>query len=413
MKASRRAVVVGAGVVGLTCAYELRRRGLEITILDRGDPISACSLGNAGWIVPTFSTPLPSPGSVGTVLRWMLHRESPFYLKARLDPALLVWLYRFWRSANPADYAWGLTALAGLNRETMALYDRLRADGVAFEMQEQGMLLAFTTTEAMRSALQDFRALHALGYQAAQELSREDMHRIEPALGPAVIAGVLVEGERHLRPESLIAGLRARLGDLGVEIREVEVTGFRRTGATIAAASTAEGEVQGDEFVIAAGAWSARVLAALKYRLPLEAGKGYSITIDRPEVRIRRPLYLDEARVALTPFDRSVRISGTMELSGLTLRLDRRRLDALRRAVERYLGAWPSGNGETEWVGVRPLTSDGLPVIGRVPGYQNAFVITGHAMMGMTLAPASAAVLADLITEGVSAPLAPFDPARF
>lgn len=410
-----RTVIVGAGVIGLACAWELCRRGEDLIVLDRGKPGAACSAGNAGWIVPSISTPLPAPGLVTTSMRWMLKRDSPLYIKPRLDPRFAGWLSGFWRNCTAETYAFGLESLLTLNRRTMPLFDRWRSQAVDFEMHQTGLLFLGLSQEAVAHAAEDVERLERFGYQRPAILSGSEVRDLEPGLSEAVVGGFLVREERHVRPESLTAGLASRLTREGAEIRSgVEVTGISRRGGTVSAVETRTGSVAADRVLIAAGAWTGEVARRCGFRLPIEAGKGYSVTIEHPRLLIQRPLDLIEAHVAVTPFAHGLRLAGTMELSGLNLRLEPRRVEAIRRAGDRYLGDWRGGRTERAWVGMRPLTPDGLPVIGRVSGSENLYVAGGHQMLGITLAPSTGEAIAELMTTGASgSDLRPFDPSRF
>ena len=410
-----KVIIVGAGVIGLTCAHELRRSGFEVTILDRCDPGGGCSWGNMGWIVPSFARPLPAPGLVQTSLRWMLDRASPLYIKPRPDLDLARWFWGFWRHCNERDHHAGLCALAGLAAPTMAVLDRMRAAGIEFEMHRSGVLFLFMSRDA-RDAVRrglDFMAAGSDG--APRGLERDEVREMEPHVRPEVAAGIFVAQERHVRPESLVAGLVRRLQEIGVTVQAGgEVSGVRRRGRSVTAMATGTGDVGGDLFLLAAGAWSGRLARSMGVHLPIQAGKGYSITIEHPAWQPAHALYLDEARVAWSPFDGQGRVGGTMEFSGLNTDVHRRRLDAIRAAAGRYLRDWPTGAGETEWAGLRPLTPDGLPVLGRMPGYDNVFVATGHGMLGVTLAPSTAVVMRQLLRTGVcDIDLEPFRPGRF
>ncbi len=177
---------------------------------------------------------------------------------------------------------------------------------------------------------------------------------------------------------------------------------------------TTGGEVPGDRFLIASGAWSASLARMAGFHLPVQCGKGYSVTVTEPAVRLRRPLYLGEAKLGVTPFRNALRIAGTMELAGISEALDPRRLEAIRASADQFLVGWRQGKSEEEWAGMRPVTPDGLPAIGRAPGYDNLYVATGHAMLGVTLAPATGVAMAELIHSGnADVDLRPFDPNRF
>jgi D-amino-acid dehydrogenase len=410
-----RVVVIGGGVVGLACGYELRRRGADVTVVDKGDFGAAASWGNAGWVTPSFSTPLPAPGLVRSSLGMLLRPSSPLYIKPRLSLGFSRWLWKFTRYCNGTAYRNGLQSLGSLNRGTYRLFDEL-ASALPFEIHRDGILFAFSTEAGMHHVLHDLEAMHELGYPQPRILSAVDTRELEPALSAPIIGGVIAEEERHVYPPSLSAALADRLRTDGVTLLTgTEVLAIHVTNGIVSHAETSAGPLTGDAFLLTAGAWSRRLAAMAGFRLPVEAGKGYSISVSSPSLKLRRPLYLTEARVGVTPFENVLRVAGTMELSGINETLDRRRINAIRRDVAAYLPAsWEKGESVKEWVGMRPILPDGLPAIGKVPRVSNLFVGTGHGMLGVTLAPVTAAALGDLICEGrTETDLRPFDPARF
>ncbi len=410
-----RTVVVGGGLIGLWCAYELRRCGAEVIVLDRGAPTASCSWANAGWVVPAFSSPLPAPGLPARSLSWLLRRESPFRIHPRVLPQLAPWLLAFWRRCNPRDYAAAFDALARLNARTGQHYDALQAEGVAFEMHRVGLLFTFIQETEVAHIAEDLERMRAYGYPPPAVLDQRQVREVEPALSPRVRAGLLVPGERCVRPESLVQGLEARLADLGVPVRRgEEVRGFAGRNGRVAAVLTTAGALAADSFLIAAGAWSGLLAARCGVRLPLAAARGYSVTLSDPTIKVRHLVYLTEAKVAVTQFRAALRFAGTLELAGLEGGADPRRLTAVRRAADLYLAERAGGAAASSWMGLRPVTPDGLPCIGRLPGQDNVYVAAGHGMLGVTLAPATASAVATLILEGrADADLAPFDPARF
>ncbi len=410
-----KVVVVGAGAIGLASAWALRRRGAEVVVLERGVPGVGASSGNAGWITPSLSTPLPAPGLVGTSMKWMLHNDSPLYIKPRFNPSFMRWMWQFYRNCRPAPYAAGMTALASLNRRTFPLLDAMRADGVAFEMHQAGLLYVGVDRDQLSSAYDHIGELEQFGYEVPKLLDQAAVHQLEPALSERVVGGFHLEEERHVRPESFVNGMAEWLSERGVEIRTgVEVTGVETDGGGVRAVTTNVGAIEAEAVLLAAGSWSGAVAKRMGFGLPIEAGKGYSLTIDQPPLDLQHPLDLVEARAAITPFDGALRVAGTMELSGLNQKLLKPRVEAIRRAGAQYLANWGPGGQERVWVGMRPLTPDGLPVIGRVPGSGNLFVASGHQMLGITLAPTTGVVVAETILDGHSATdLEPFDPARF
>lgn len=410
-----RVIVVGGGVVGLAAAFELRRRGAEVTVLDKGKFGEGSSYGNAGWITPSLSAPVPAPGLVIDSLKWMLSRDSPLYIKPTAIPQLAPWLFRFWRHCNPKDYQAGFEATIRLGEDSMERYDALVAAGVDFEMHQTGLLYAYMDLDYMARAVDELMQLQEIGYQPPVIMHGKELHDFEPSLTAQITSAAWVREERHVRPESLTAGLVRWLENAGAELRShSEVTGFRQHRGTVQAVDTQDETLEADQVLIAAGAWSGQVAKLAGVQIPMQAGKGYNITIQNPEAKVNHSMYFPEARIACTPFDHALRIAGTMELSGINAILDTRRVDAIRRGADRAIRNWSRGTGETIWAGMRPMTPDGLPVLGLAPKHDNLFLATGHAMMGVSLAPSTGAVIADLMCNGTARmDLSPFDANRF
>jgi D-amino-acid dehydrogenase len=321
-------------------------------------------------------------------LQQLVHRGDALRLRPRLDPALARWLWLFARSCSHGRYEAGLRALAALNRRTLELYDAYRAAGIDFEQHEQGLVVAARSEQA----LAHYRELGRF-----QELDPS----LEPALDREAIAGALhAPVDRHVEPASLTAGLARSLRDQGVDVRErTQIASLR--------------DVRADAIVVAAGLGSAALLRPCGVRMPLLGGRGYSVTLAGDGTPPRHAVYLAEARLALSPLDEGVRIAGSLELGARASDAPRTTARRLLAAAKAYLAGWrPTGDAEL-WSGIRPCTADGLPLIGAAPGAPNVFVAAGHAMLGVTLAPATAALLAPLVLHGERAPeLAPFDPGR-
>ncbi|MCC6927742.1 MAG: FAD-dependent oxidoreductase [Gemmatimonadaceae bacterium] len=409
----KRIVVVGAGAIGLACAHALAKRGLQVVVVDKGAPGDACTKGNAGWIVPSLSAPIPAPGMTWRSLAWMLSSDSPLHVAPTAVPRLARWLWHFWRHCNARDWSAGLHAVAALNRGTLAAFDALAREGIEVELHRQGLLCVFGQVRDMERVRAEFEQLRDYGYRVPTPLSGDALRELEPALSSNVTTGFLTSEEYHVRPESLAAGYAARLTHMGVELRTGVTVLGARAGAHAVVLETDVGAIEGEGVLVAAGAWSGEVLQRFGVRLPVQAGKGYSLTIDTPHPQLQRPVYLGETKIAATPFDGAVRFAGTMELSGVNERFDARRMTAIRKGIARYLRE-PLPAGGTEWVGMRPLTPDGLPMMGLVPGFGNVWVATGHAMLGITLAPVTGEAMAALIAGEVPpVSLRAFDPGRF
>jgi len=381
-----RVAVVGGGVVGLSCAFALRRGGADVTVYERGRVGEGCSLGNTGWICPGLSAPLPAPGVMAGALRGMLRRDSPLLISPLLGPSFLRWSWDFWRASTPQRYHAGLAATVALTKTAFSDYDELREAGVEFELHADGMLVAALA----RPGLDEYAAMLTEAEEAGYEgpvriLSGEEARELEPALSGAVIGGVHAPSERYVRPETVCSGLAKWLRANG---RRGRVAGVHARGELLEA----------DAVVVAAGAWSGPLLG--ESRFPMEAAKGYSITARSRGTLPSRALYLSEGKVGTSTFGDSLRIAGIFDLTGIDETLKRGRIDAIVRSSATFLRDWEPDEIELEWAGLRPYPSDGLPVIGRVPGREGLFVATGHGRMGITLGPITGKLLAQVILEG-------------
>ena len=393
-----RVGVVGGGVIGLATAWYLRKMGAEPFVVEAGRVGGGCSFGNLGWVCPSISTPVPGPGLTWKALMWAVRRDGPLYLRPRAVPELLPWLLRFRSHCNRGDWERGVGRLAELNARTMELYEGLAADGVDFEFARKGALIVFRDRAKAAEKREELVAVAAVSGSVWREVDRDEVYELEPMLRPGFVRGFFVESDCHVRPETVVAGLGVGLRDRGVEMLEgARVIGFREEGRRVVALRTTGGDLDVDSVVLAAGAGTGVLTRMLGWRIPLTAGKGYSVTVEGPKNQLRQPLYLGDAHVGLTPYEGALRFGGTMELSGVNERLDPARVRSLRRVVERDVDVPEAREGGREWVGMRPMLPDTLPVIGRVPSRENVYVNSGHQMSGVTLGPSSGWELAGLI----------------
>ncbi|MCC6314084.1 MAG: FAD-dependent oxidoreductase [Thermomicrobiales bacterium] len=420
---ARTIAVIGGGVIGLCSALALERRGADVTLIDAGPPEKAASHVNAGWVVPSLSQPVPAPGLTAQSLRWMLRSDSPLYIAPRLDPDFARWLFAFWRRCNPRDHRAATEATVALGARTLALYDDLRAAGVAFEEHHDGLLYAYRDPAALAHDYAEMESLGLLDPVASPLLDGDAARALELSLSDAIVGGYWMHNERSVRPDSLVNGLRERLARGTTKLRLGErVVGMGGRNGRVDTVFTDTDSYDVEAVVVAAGAWTPQIVAPLGVRAPIEAGKGYSIDLTPPPPlpeAIGRPLYLHESRVAITPLNGMLRLAGTMELSGLNDRIRPERVRALVNNTHDAIRGWPArtpteGAGVRVWQGARPLTPDGLPIIGWAPGWRNLALASGHAMMGVTLAPATGEVVAELVVTGTPPEtIRPLDPARF
>jgi D-amino-acid dehydrogenase len=390
-------LVIGGGVIGTCCAHELVARGRRVRIVEAGEICAGSSYGNAGLILPSHSVPLPSPGALGEGLRFLLDRESPFYIKPRASLDLVRWLVRFAAHSNERHVARAMPVLHGLARESLSLYEA-HAKQLDFGLERCGHLQLFRTHAGLEGGVHEASRLASLGVESSVLDARAVRER-EPCAGPIVVGGVLYPGDATLQPAAFVRALARSLEGRGVTLQtHTEVLGFELRGGRVMRVETTRGDFEPDEVVLAAGAWSPRLAKPLGLRLPIEPAKGYSVTVERPASCPRHALLLGESRVGVTPMGATLRFAGTLELAGLDLSIDRRRVNAIVRAAREFLPALEETPLIEIWRGLRPCTPDGLPIVGRAPRLENLWLATGHGMLGMAHGPITGKLVAELLT---------------
>jgi D-amino-acid dehydrogenase len=408
------AIVVGGGAVGLCVAEALASRGEIVTVLERDRCGSGASAGNAGWVTPSLSIPVPGPGVITQSLRWLVDRSGPLWIRPTLSPAMLAWVTRFAGSCSRPAFRRGLAALQAAAGPAGAAFDRLLERGVSFEMHHHSLLYPAFERAELEHLLEVADQLRVAGAQAPVErVGSAELVALEPALDQRVLGGLIADGERRVRPERFVSALRQALVRRGVEVCErARVDALARDGGGWLLRG-GERVHRADAVLLAAGVETVRLLDTLEVRLPVVAAKGYSRTYSRDPSGPQRPVYLEQPKVAISVFDGNTRVSGTLELGARDLALSRRRLNAITAAAQRAMPGWQMSAQPMDWAGLRSLSPDGLPFIGGVPGRPGLYVATGHGTLGITLAPLGGELLAELILEGNRAPLLQaFDPAR-
>lgn len=410
-------LVIGGGVIGVCSAYYLAERGCQVTLIDQGDIASGCSYGNAGLIVPSHIVPLAAPGALASGLRWLLDPASPFYIKPRLDWDFIVWLLKFTARCTPAHVQRSLSVLRDLGCASRALFDQL-APLVDCGFETRGVLNLFNTQEAFGLGIEEAQLLNLHGLRT-QILDATAVRAMEPAAGPGVVGGLCYTTDAHFTPHRFVRGLAARLEDQNVSIQtRTRVLGFEKRDGRIRAVHTSRGDLEPDTVILAAGSWSPSLVRNLHLSIPIQAAKGYSLTAKRPAASPAMPLLLDEARVAVTPMmspsGPTLRLGGTLELAGLDLSINLRRVNAILRAARKYLIGLEQIDKVEVWAGLRPCTPDGLPILGRAPACSNLIVASGHAMLGMSLGPITGKLVAQTACgERPDLDLKPFRLERF
>jgi D-amino-acid dehydrogenase len=418
MNDSKRVVIIGGGINGLCTAYYLIQRGLAITLIDRGAPATEnCSFGNAGYVTPSHIIPLAAPGMMMMGLKWMLDSESPFYVKPRLSPDLLSWAWQFYRAGTKQHVERCAPLLRDLNMASRACYEELdEALNHSFGLEKKGLLLLFKSEEALQHEAHVVEQARRLGLHA-ELLDAAQAQARNPNVRQEIIGAAYYAEDCHMNPAALMAALQKNLEVAGVEFQwNSEVTGWRRDEKTIFAALTSQGEIEGDEFVLCGGSWSPQMANNLNLKLPMQAGKGYSLTLDKPKQQLSVPAILVERRVAITPLGEQLRFAGTMEIAGLNTDVNPSRVRGILKSIPMYFPDYTEADfaGLKAWVGLRPCSPDGMPYVGRTRRYDNLLLATGHAMMGLSLGPITGKLIAQNIAgeaPEIASPL--LDPDRY
>ena len=415
---SSRAIIVGGGVIGVCCAYYLAKRGVEVVLLERDEIGHAASFGNAG-IVAAGHPPMNKPDRVKHALKKMLDPSTPIYIAPRWDPALARWLIRFSANCTAKRLEENMRVVGPLGHATLPLFDELIHDEeVDCGYRANGYYEVCRTEAGVAHAHHDVDLMRAAGYRA-EALSGGELRNRLRSLKDGTLGGAYFPQAATCNPYKFVTEMaervRRRGGVLrsGESVAEVVASNGRTTGVR-----TGTGElVEADAVVLATGAYSLELSRKLGCRLPIQPGKGYHRDLDVSDGSappLEAACVLGETSVFCTPMGGVVRFAGTMEFSGLNHTMRRRRLEQLTNAAGDYLDGIGLRGLRSEWCGLRPVSPDGLPIVGLVPGQRNVFVATGHAMSGLTLGPITGQLVADLVTGVTPAvDIRALEPARF
>lgn len=418
MSKSKSVLIVGGGVIGLCTAYYAMQKGHKVTLVERGaKEHDSCSLGNAGMIVPSHFVPLAAPGMVSYGLRVMWNPESPFYVRPRLSLDLMRWGWQFWRAANAGHVARSAPLLRTLNLESRRCYEEFaaRSDN-AFGLVQKGLLMLCKTEKTLHAEAELVEKAHSLGLKA-EVLDAKQTAARDPSVTMNVAGSVYFAQDCHLTPQKFVAELTRALEAGGATFHwNSEVTGWRVGSGRIEAVQTAQGELTADEYVLAGGSWSPQAVQGLKLNLPMQAGKGYSVTLPNPRQQPDLCSIFMEARVAVTPMGDTLRFGGTMEITGLDETINPARVQGIIKSIPSYFPEFRVEDFRDlpVWRGLRPCSPDGMPYIGRFGRYANLSAATGHAMMGLSLGPVTGKLMAELLSdEAPSIALEALSPDRY
>ncbi|MFM8469353.1 MAG: NAD(P)/FAD-dependent oxidoreductase [Limisphaerales bacterium] len=434
MAEPKHILIIGGGVIGLSTAYYCARHGHRVTVLDReAVGHEGCSFGNAGMIVPSHFVPLAAPGMVALGLKWMWNPESPFYIQPRLDADLFDWGFKFWQASTAARVERAAPLLRDLSFASRACFEELadawsgsnRRKEASSSNAECGMRNAESNQSLLTSApTEDFglttrgllmlcKTQHGLDEEAkfaaranalgvpAQVLDAKAAATLDPDLTMDIAGAVLFPKDAHLTPGRFMAALRTQCEAAGVNFKwSTEVSGFARQASRITGVRTTRGNFSADEIVLCGGSWSPLLARELELPLPMQAGKGYSLTLPKPPQLPRLCSICTEARLAVTPMGSALRIGGTMEIAGLNEDINPVRVRGIIKSALKYFPAFKESDfdGIAPWRGLRPCSPDGLPYLGRTAKFTNLSVATGHAMMGLSLGPITGKLMAQILS---------------
>ena len=386
-------IIIGGGAVGLSTAYFMKEAGLDVLVIERDKTGNGCSYGNAGYIVPSHFVPLASPGMIGQGIKWMFSPQSPFSITPKADAGMIRWLMKFARYCTRAHVESTSQIIYDLNIQSKELYKTM-SRRLGFSLTDNGLLMLYLSEHEAAGEKDMVAKAVGLGIDASI-LNNDQLRMMEPAIGPKVIGGAYYKSDAHLNPAEMMQALKTYLSD---NIVYGSVKDFTVTGKKITTVKTSDNSYSAKNFVVSAGYYSKEILKKLNYNLLLESGKGYSFKTPM-HTAMKIPALLMEARVAVTPMNGQIQFAGTMQIGKGLKNHTRGKIRGLVNSVGDYLPAYEMNNKKPEgiWAGLRPLSPDGLPYIGKSARFDNLYIGAGHAMMGISLAPVTGQILTGLL----------------
>lgn len=385
-------------------------------MIDQGTIAGACSHANCGYICPSHVLPLTEPGAIRTAVKSLFTPSAPFRIKPRLSPALWNWMWQFAKRCNHHQMLTAGRHLKAILDSSMKEYRRLIVEeSLDCEWKQNGLLYVLRTDRGMHEFADTNQLLTDHFGVTARRIEGKDLPSFDPALAPGLAGAFHYQDDASVRPDRLNSQWSQRLKDQGVTfIEQCELRRIGKSAGRITHLVTSHGEMEADRLVFATGAWSSRLSSELDCRIPIQPGKGYSVTIERPESLPQYPMLFPEHRVGVSPFERGCRLGSIMEFAGYDTSIPDRRIQQLRESAKHYLAVPFNGEGRKTWYGWRPMTWDSLPIIGRVPGLANAYLATGHNMLGLSMAAATGKLITEIIQEQPThIDSTAFSPARF
>ena len=413
---SKNIIIIGGGIVGLSSAYFLQKEGHEVTVIDKSDITSGASFVNAGYLTPSHIIPLASPGKIAQGIKWMFNSSSPFYMKPRWDMDFFKWSWYFHKSSTKEKVEKAIPVIKDINILSRDLFEEMKASGDMgdFHLERKGLLMLYQTDSSFEHEMEVARKVSFLGLEVS-ELNKSELDKMEPNVKIDAKGAIHYECDGHTTPTELMPKLLKHLQDSGVVVRtNEEVLDISVKNSAVNKIITSIGTYQADEVVLAAGSWSGNLSKKLRINLPLQPGKGYRININRP-LGISMPAILMERNMAVTPMKGFTRFAGTMEFSGINNIVRKERVEAIASGAKTFYPELEITQEEIDdaKTGMRPVSPDGLPYIGKSNKIKNLTFATGHAMMGWSLGPATGKLVSEIIDDKkTSMDISAFNPDR-
>lgn len=398
---SKKVIVIGGGIIGLCSAYYLQKEGHQVTIVDQSNLDSGASYVNAGYLSPSHIIPLSAPGVMKKGIKWMFDKSSPLYIKPRLDLDFFKWTWAFNKSCNQNHVNKVAPVIRDISVLSQELYSDIKSqENFKFHYEKKGLLMLCQTEKMLEEEVHTAELASQLGL-SAREVNSDEIKKLDPNAGIEALGAAYFECDQHTTPHEFMAEMKALLKSKGVVFHANEkVIDLEVSNHAILSIKTDKQTLTAVEFVLAAGSWSDMLSKKLGIKLLLQAGKGYRVNTEQ-DTGVSIPAILCEAKVAVTPMNGFTRFSGTMEIAGINHDINKVRVDAIARAAKKYypnieLSAEEKDKAEC---GLRPVSPDGLPYIGKSEKCKNLTVAAGHAMMGWSMGTATGKLVSEIISE--------------
>lgn len=393
-------VVIGGGVVGVSCALQLAKRGASVTVLERDRIGHGCSFGNAGWLTPSQAVPLANPAMLFKSFKWMLDPESPLYIQPRLDPSYLRWLIEFLLASRKSKFEPGAMALVELCNVSVDMWEEVEKRAAeSFGFERHGLLAVYEKPESFESAHKSNELIARAGVRM-ERWTPDQVRDREPAIIGNTVGGYFFPDDAHCKPYLAVKALAAEATAAGVTFVEgAEVFKISEpSGRAPRVLSTTHGDFTAEKILLAAGSWSENLGKMLDLRVPILGAKGYTMLLPKANPHPKSSIYLIERKVAVNPHKDALRISGTLELVKNDYSINQRRVNVILRGAKGMLNIGETPQVNDLWRGLRPTSPDGMPLIGKAKGRGDVWLATGHQMAGLKTAPATGVLLAQLMT---------------